>query len=121
MLNSISPMIGSSDPIKLSEFYGKVLGSDPVYQDGEWAGYKVASTYLMIGPHSDVAAKNVEPARVMFNIEVDDVQKEFDRIKNLGAKVVKDLGPANETEDTRIATFEDPDGNYFQVMPTWEG
>lgn len=120
MINSFSPMIGSNNPVELGEFYGKVLGSDPVYKDGEWCGYKVGSSYVMVGPHSDISGKNAEPARVIFNIEVDDLEKEYERIKSIGAKVVKELGPAREGDDGEICTFEDSDGNYFQLMKTWE-
>lgn len=120
MINSISPMIGSKDPNTLADFYGKVLDVDPVYKDGEWTGYKIGDSYFMVGPHSDITGKNAEPARVMFNIEVDDLPKEYDRIKNLGAKVIKEIGPAREGDDGDIGTFEDPDGNYFQLMATWE-
>ena len=42
---------------------------------------------------------------------------EFARIKKLGAKVIKE---PYEMEKMWIATFADPDGNYFQLMSPWK-
>jgi predicted enzyme related to lactoylglutathione lyase len=48
------------------------------------------------------------------------VKGEFERIKKLGAAVVAE--PYNPAEDPKgmIATFADPDNNYFQLMSPWE-
>lgn len=113
MINTLSPMIGTNDAEALADFYKKVLASEPVWSGDGMTVFKIAQSYLLIGPHSDINGSNSEPARVILNLEVDDVQKEHDRIKDLGAKVVKELG------EEQMATFQDPDGNYFQVMPTW--
>ena len=42
--------------------------------------------------------------------------EEFERIKAAGAEVVKE---PYEIEGMWIATFADPDGNYFQLMSPW--
>ena len=53
----------------------------------------------------------------MFNFETDDVKKEFERIKEIGAHVIKEPYSMDENDDqSQIATFADPDGNYFQLM-----
>lgn len=119
MLNLNSLMIGSSNPKKLAEFYEKVVEKKPDMEDaGNWYGWMVGSCFLGIGPHDKVAEKAQEPARIMFNFETTEVQKEFDRIKELGTTVVKE--PYDAGHGMMIATFADPDGNFFQLMPPWE-
>ncbi|HEV2685090.1 MAG TPA: VOC family protein, partial [Actinomycetota bacterium] len=59
-----------------------------------------------------------EPARLMWNIETDDVKGEFVRIKGAGATVVQEPyqpGPEGDSSEFWMATFADPDGNYFQI------
>jgi len=57
------------------------------------------------------------PGRLIINFETPDVRKEFDRIKGLGATVVAEpYNPAeDDSQEMLLATFEDPDGNYFQL------
>ena len=126
MLNLNSLMVGSSKPKKLSEFYGKVIGNKPEWEDGEWSGWQVGNFHLTIGPHSEVEKKAKEPQRMILNFETDNVKEEFERIKGLGAEVIKEPYAMTEegevTEDDSgmlIATFADPDGNYFQLMSPW--
>jgi predicted enzyme related to lactoylglutathione lyase len=58
-----------------------------------------------------------DAGRIMFNLETKEVKEEFDRIKKVGAKVIKE---PYQMEDAWIATLADPDGNYFQLMTPWE-
>ena len=56
------------------------------------------------------------PGRYILNFEVDNIEEEVKRVKNAKAKLVKDI---YHVEDYGyIATFEDPDGNYFQLVKT---
>jgi predicted enzyme related to lactoylglutathione lyase len=117
MLNLNSIMIGTSQFKEMASFYEKIIGKKPDMLDGEWVGWQVGASFLGIGTHSEMKGKAKEFGRVMFNLETKEVKKEFERIKKLGAKVVKepyDMGGA------WIATFSDPDGNYFQLMTPWE-
>ncbi len=118
MLNFNSVMIGSAHPKVLVEFYEKVFGRPADWTEDSWSGWQVGSTHLTIGKHSEVKGKAKEPQRLILNFETKDVKKEFERIKKLGAKVIKE---AYEMDGAWIATFADPDGNYFQVMSPWEG
>ena len=71
---------------------------------------------LMIGPHSEVKGPNEMPGRIMINFETQDVKREFDRLKALGATVQQEPyqpGPAGG--EMWLATLADPDGNYFQL------
>ena len=53
-----------------------------------------------------------DPGRVIFNFETAQVKEEFDRIKAIGAVVIKE---PYEMGQGWIATLADPDGNYFQL------
>jgi len=110
-------MIGSSHPKVLASFYEKVFGKKADMQEEEWAGWSVGNTFFSVGPHSEVKGKAKEPARVMFNLETKEVKAEFARIKKIGATVIKE---PYEMQGAWIATFADPDGNYFQLMTPWE-
>ena len=110
-------MIGSEDPKALGEFYTGALGRDPDMQDGAWSGWSVGGWWLSIGEHSEVHGGAAEPQRVILNLETPDVQGEFERIRDAGATVVKE---PYELQGTWIATFADPDGNYFQLMSPFE-
>lgn len=110
-------MIGSEQSKKLIAFYVKVLGKDPDMTEGNWAGWQLGHAFFSVGEHSEVKGKSKMPGRFIFNLETKEVKKEFERISKTGAKVIKepyDMGGA------LVATFEDPDGNYFQLMSPWK-
>ena len=112
-------MLGSDQPQVLGDFYTKLLGK-PGWQDGDWYGFAVGGG-LMIGPHSEVKGSNDTPARIIISFEVKDVKEEAQRIKGLGATVVAEpYAPNDEKPDVWLATFADPDGNYFQLATPWE-
>lgn len=128
MLNLNSIMIGTFKPKELAEFYEKVFEKKPDMTDGDWSGWQAGSCFFNIGMHSEIKGNAKEPQRMIVNLETSDVKEEFERIKKLGAKVVKEPYAMNAegestTEDSGmwIATFADPDGNYFQLMSPWEG
>ncbi len=118
MLSFNSLLLFSEDPKKLGEFYQKVFNIDGKWEEGGWVGFQVGSGNISIGSHSEVKGKNTTPARMMFNLETANVKEEFVRIKGYGTKVIAE--PYNpmggEGEEFLVATFEDPDGNYFQLM-----
>ena len=111
-------MIGSEQPDRLGEFYTGVFDRASDMKEEGWYGWQVGAMWLSIGEHSEVHGKAVEPQRVILNLETPDVQAEFERIKGIGATVVKE---PYELQGMWIATFADPDGNYFQLMTPWEG
>lgn len=111
-------MIGSSQPKVLADFYKEVFQKDPDMVDGDWSGWQVGSSFFGVGEHSEMHGKSKDAGRVMFNFETKEVQAEFDRIKSIaGSEVVKE---PYDLSGMMIATFSDPDGNYFQLMSPWE-
>ena len=108
-------MVGTEDPKALATFYTKVLGA-PTWEDGGYTGWDLGGAGFMIGAHSEVKGRNEMPGRLMWNLETDDVKGEFTRIKGTGATVVQEpYNPGGPDDQFLMATFEDPDGNYFQI------
>lgn len=111
-------MIGSSQPKELASFYKKVFEKAPDMEEGNWAGWQLGNGFFSVGEHSEVKGKSGEPARILFNLETTEVKSEFKRIYALGAAVIKE---PYEMGSSWVATFADPDGNYFQLMSPWKG
>lgn len=119
MLTFNSLLIFSENPKKLAEFYAKVFKVKAEdWGDSDWFGFNVGGGQIGIGPHDKVKGKNKNPERIMFNLTTEDVKDEFERIKELGVKVVAE--PYQPMDNMWIATFEDIDGNYFQLESPWE-
>lgn len=114
-------MLGSENPKALGKFYTKIFG-EPGWQDGEWYGFKVGEGNLMVGPHSEVKGKNQSPGRIMFTIEAENLMQEADRIKSIGAEVIAEPYQPDKDHNPEgwLATFADPDGNYFQLATPWK-
>jgi predicted enzyme related to lactoylglutathione lyase len=109
-------LIGSEDPTRLTDYYRKLFG-DPMYEGGGYTVWQLGGGYISIGPHSEVTGKNLQPGRFLWNIETADVRGEFDRLVAAGAIAVREpYGFEEAGPDDLIATLEDPDGNYFQLM-----
>ena len=113
-MNFNSILIGSEDPQRLVEFYTRLLG-EPTWNDGGYTGWLIGSGAVTIGPHDQVKGKNAHPGRLIWNIESADVQGDYERFKAAGATIVAE--PYGfEGAEGQIATFADPDDNYFQLM-----
>lgn len=119
--NFESVILGSQNATKLAEFYKDKVGLkqnwDAVMgEDSNVYGFSLSGVDLVIMDHSDVKGKSKDPARIMFNLEVDNIEKEFAKLKKNGVKVI---APIYHIEDYGyVATFEDLDGNYFQLVKT---
>ena len=115
MLNLNSVMIGTKQPQALATFYEKVLGkpADMVDNENGFFGWQVGSSYFSVLDHSEMGGKTKDPGRVMLNFETSQVKEEFERIKAIGATVIR---APYEMGGGWIATLADPDGNYFQLI-----
>lgn len=121
-MNLSSILIGSEDPHRLAEYYTRLFG-EPRWDQGGYKGWQLGDGGLTVGPHDQVKGRNAHPGRLIWNITSPDVKGYFERLKAAGATIVRepyqmeggpDL-PADATEFW-IATFADPDDNYFQLM-----
>lgn len=112
-LNSI--LIGTDDPQRLVAYYTKLFG-DPGWSEGGYVGWRIGTGSVTVGEHSEVDGKNPQPGRLIWNIECADVRAEFERLKDAGAIVVREPYGTDDESDASIATFADPDDNYFQLL-----
>jgi predicted enzyme related to lactoylglutathione lyase len=112
-LNSI--LIGSEDPKGLAAYYTKLFG-EPGWNEGGYTGWVIGTGAVTVGPHDQVKGKNTQPGRVIWNIETADVKGDFEKFKAAGATVVQEPYSPGEEPEGSIATFSDPDDNYFQLM-----
>jgi predicted enzyme related to lactoylglutathione lyase len=120
MLDLNSIMIGTKQPKILAAFYEKVLGKPADMADEQYGffGWQAGTAYLSVLDHSEMGGPTKDPGRVMLNFETRQVKEEFERIKALGAAVIRE---PYEMEGGWIATLADPDGNYFQLVTPMEG
>ena len=108
-------LIGSENPAALSDYYRKLFG-EPGWDDGGYTGWMIGSGGISVGPHNQVKGKSVHPGRIIWNIESDDVKGDFDRFKAAGAIVIREPYDFEQAPGVWIATFADPDDNYFQLI-----
>jgi predicted enzyme related to lactoylglutathione lyase len=112
-MNSV--LIGSADPKSLADYYTKLFG-EPGWNEGGFTGWQIGTGWVTVGPHDQVKGKNPQPGRVLWNIETADVKGDFEKFKAAGATVVQEPYSPGEAPEGSIATFSDPDDNYFQLM-----
>ncbi|KKS97488.1 MAG: hypothetical protein UV73_C0008G0008 [Candidatus Gottesmanbacteria bacterium GW2011_GWA2_43_14] len=116
-----SVLLFSENPKELMEFYRDTLGlkvdMEGEYGDEEelYVGFQPGKgSYMVVMHHSKVKGKNREPERFMVNFEVDNIEKEVARLDKAKVRKIQDI---YHVEDYgKIATFVDPDGNYFQLV-----
>jgi predicted enzyme related to lactoylglutathione lyase len=117
-------MISTEDPIALADFYADKVGLElkDEYEMGEGGqsaySFNLGNVELYINPHVEVRGKNPSPPRIMLNIEVDDCEKECKRLKDAGVKCIAEVYHIEGYG--YVCTFEDLDGNYFQLVQVRE-
>lgn len=116
-LNSI--LIGSEDPERLAAYYSKLFGKS-AWDEGGYHAWQLGTGAITVGPHDQVKGRNAQPGRLIWNIESADVQGDFERLKGAGATVVREPYQPGEAPEAWIATFSDPDDNYFQLISPFE-
>jgi predicted enzyme related to lactoylglutathione lyase len=114
-MNLNGVLIGSENPQRLADYYTMLFGK-PSWEGGDFNAWQIGTGWLSVGPHDQVQGKNAHPGRLIWNIETDDVQSEFGRLSAAGATVVQAPYQPGEAPEGWIATFSDPDDNYFQLM-----
>lgn len=122
MKKLVSIHVCTDRPQEIGAFYQKVLDLAPSWTSDEVIGFIVGGVRLEIMGHDEVFGKNKTPQRLFFDLQVDDVRAEFDRVVALGAAVVQ--APYDYADDQvrfTLATLADPDGNYFQLVSMNEG
>jgi predicted enzyme related to lactoylglutathione lyase len=112
-------MIGSENPKALTDYYTKVFGKPGFEEDGIF-GWQIGGGFLTVIPHDQVKGKNQSPGRILWNLESDDVVADFEKLKAAGATVVVEPYHPSQATEMWVATFSDPDDNYFQLTSQME-
>jgi len=114
-------MLHSANPRQLAEFYEKKVGLKLVgeYEMGEKGeevfelGFEKGPA-LYINPHSEIHTESHEPERIFINFEVGDIDKAVAKMASAGVKVIKEKYHIEGYG--YMATYADPDNNYFQLV-----
>ena len=111
-VNAFNINICSEKPEKLIAFYADVVGLQrlPISPGAFMAG----GAALLVDGHSEVKGESREPQRILITFTVDDAIAEQDRLESAGVRFVR---PATrEPWGGLVATFQDLDGNYCQLV-----
>ncbi len=124
-MRMLHTMLRVGDLDKSIAFYSDVLGMTELrrkdYPDGEFTlafmgyGNEEENTVLELTHNWGVESYDLGTAYGHIAIEVDDVYKACDTMKQTGGKVIRDAGPMN-AGSTIIAFLEDPDGYQIELI-----
>ena len=107
--------IFSQNASKLAKFYREKVGLKVTFEAA--MGENDEELYMFdIVDHSKVKGKNKTPERTIINFEVGNIKEDVKRLGKMGVKKIQDIYHVEEYG--YIATFEDIDGNYFQLVQT---
>ena len=112
-VTELTVLIGSQDPERLAAFYERTLGLERLLS-GHHPVFRAGGATLRLAGHSEVGARSPEPQRIQLNLFVDDVRGEVARLRPLGVAPIRE--PAQLAWGGYVATLEDPDGNYVQLI-----
>src|SRR3989344_5010125 len=115
--------IFSQSASKLAKFYQQKVGLKVTFEavmgenDEELYIFEMKQgSILYIVDHSKVKGKNKTPERMIINFEVGNIKEDVKKLDKAGVKKIADIYHVEEYG--YIATFEDIDGNYFQLVQT---
>jgi predicted enzyme related to lactoylglutathione lyase len=116
-----SVLLNSENAKKLADFYENKVGlkNTGVYEMGDKGEeaymyeFKEGSGFSILD-HSDIKGKSKEAKRILLNFEVSDIDE---AVANMAKNKVKMIQEKYHVEGYGyIATYEDLDGNYFQLV-----
>lgn len=99
---------------ELRSFYVDALDLAPKSDRPGFVNFELGRSRLTIALHTEVSGRNLQPARMMMNLIVEDLDGAFHRAIEHGARVVRP--PEPESWGGRICTLVDPDDNFVQLM-----
>ncbi len=108
--------IWSEDVNNLLPFYRDTLGLKVAMESPGYAmvGQDAPNTpALLLGTHSEVRGPNTDPARHMVAFLSDDLNADWQRLKEAGVEFIQD---PTDYGDVTIATLKDPEGNLVQLF-----
>src|SRR5690242_10536727 len=112
-VNAFNVNVCSEQPERLIAFYADVVGLAPMPQVSPGA-FMAGTTGFLVDGHSETKGQAKEPQRVLLTFSVDDASAEQIRLEAAGVKFVR--AATREPWGGLVATFEDLDGNYCQLV-----
>lgn len=112
-VTSVILNVNTDNAQRLFDFYHGTLGLPQQEGMGPHA-VAAAGTVILFDSHSAVAGRAENPARVLVDLFVDDVAAEDARLAAGGLAPLRRQGV--EYWGGIISTYEDPDGNYVQLI-----
>jgi len=94
-----------------TEWYSKMLGFQPYFNEPFYVGFEVGGYELGLQPHEG-AVPNGENIETYWG--VDDIQTAFENLLALGA--TSKMEPTNVGEEIWVATVKDPWGNIIGII-----
>lgn len=113
MLHGLRTTIYAVDDIeRAKEWYAKVLGFEPYFDETFYVGFDVGGYELGLSPHEENDPRSGTGVTVYWG--VDNAEKALARLLELGAAENSDV--QNVGEGILVATVLDPFGNVFGVI-----
>ncbi|MFB4283152.1 VOC family protein [Nonomuraea sp. MTCD27] len=103
-------VLGSDDPERLSDWYRAAFAPAA----GPGTVLMVGDGRLVFDRRDDLEQGTREPGRILINFYVEDIDAVVTHLKALG--VTQWIRPVEHFGPGRIATVEDPVGNYVQLV-----
>jgi uncharacterized glyoxalase superfamily protein PhnB len=116
-VNGLAGIIVSTSADRFADmetFYLSVMGAHVRSRRPGFVNFEFGDVRLTISVHDGIHGAAREPARLMVNLAVTDVDAIADDLADRGVPVIRP--PENESWGGRMCTVTDPDGNYVQFM-----
>jgi len=119
-VNFVSIRLITNNVDELVHFYEQITGLSLVRSTADFAELKTPSCTLAISSTRAMeafgagAAHPADNHTVIIEFRVDDVDKEYEKLKNLVSDVVKE--PTTQPWGNRSLLFRDPDGNLINFF-----
>lgn len=105
----------TNDVLKLAAFYKQLLEIENDNNDETHQFIITEETTLTI--YNDGTVKNNQNQNICLAFTVDDIEKEYEKVLNMGAKIIE--GPTKRPWGAINMSFYDPDNNmiFFRSFP----
>ncbi len=101
-----------NDLNKAKEWYSKILGFGPYFDQPFYVGFEVAGYELGLHPQESAGPGKAEGVVAYWGVE--DAEAAYKRLLSLGAK--PNMEPTDVGEGIVVATVYDPFGNIFGII-----
>lgn len=119
-MNLVSLRVITNDPKRLVRFYEEVIGLSPTWYTEDFAELTTPSCALAIASKRTMdmfgagAARPADNHTAIIEFRVDDVDKEYEKLKEVISDVVQK--PTTQPWGNRSLLFRDPDGNLINFF-----